>query len=163
VKAFFLSLIITFSAIVASLSIKAQTKDELREEYRKERRAMMREMMKMLKQEQKDIMKEFDQDMNPFDNLKRLQGQSKRAIRVTQSREIDGSISIMIHMDKKNSNVDISTKDNIISIKSVSEKTGSTTFNQSSFSQRITIPPNYMAKPPVQFDGGIKISLVRKK
>ena len=141
----------------------SQTREEIRAEYRKERRAMMREMMKMLKQDQNEILKEFDQQMDPFDNIARLRKGSRSRIRVTQSRELDGSIAVIVHLNKKDANIDISTKDNVITIKSINKNSNSTSRKTSHFSQRISIPSGYIAKDPVQVNEGIKISLVRKK
>jgi hypothetical protein len=141
----------------------SQTSEEIRGEYRKERRAMMQEMMKMLNQDQSDILKSFDQQIDPFENIERLRRNARNRMRITQSREQDGSISIIIHLKKKNTNIDISTKENIITVKSVEEVKTDKKQRNSHFSQSISIPPGYVAKEPVQTKEGLKISLVRKK
>lgn len=141
----------------------SQTSEEIRAEYRRERRAMMQEMMKMLKQDPSDILKDFDQQADPFEHIERLREKSRNRIRVTQSREIDGSISIIIHLNKKNANIDISTKDNIITIKSTQNAKTNNTKQVSHFSQSISIPPGYTQKEPTQVKEGLKISLIKKK
>lgn len=163
--------LLTFALLLISFSSFSQTRDEIIEEFRQERSKMMKEIMKMFKDD--DFMQDdfFGSDMHPFDNIERLKKIGGENIAIEERSEKDGSISIIITPKSKDISIDISTENNLITIKTetrveetTKDKDNSLTSMSSSRSQRsIAIPNGFKALGPQKEGKGIKISLVPVK
>jgi HSP20 family molecular chaperone IbpA len=156
--------ILIISLLFVSTICQAQTREEILEEFRKERQEMMSEILEIF---QSDSMGEafFDDDMNPFDNIKKLRDRSN--VTVEEKHEDNGSISVLITPKSDQIELDIQTKHNMITIKSetkIEEESlsGGSSFknvSSSSYSQSISIPQGYIAESPVTDGRGLKIVL----
>ncbi|MBD65833.1 MAG: hypothetical protein CME62_11540 [Halobacteriovoraceae bacterium] len=155
--------------MIFSLTAFAQTREELIQEYMKERNKMMREIMDMFNEDLDTMMEDdfFEKDVNSFFSDKSFLGGSQ-SVTVEQNYEKDGSISVIITPKDKNIQLDISTENNMITIKSETKivdensQAGNTfkSMSTSSMTKSIAIPRGYTAKAPTQEGEGIKISLV---
>lgn len=155
-----------FLLLISQLSY-GQTRDEIIEEFRRERAKMMQEIMKMFKDDSFMNDDFFGEDMHPFDNIERLKKLRGDNVAIEEKNEKDGSISITITPKNKDINLDISTDNNMITIKTetkvketVDEEGNTFSSMSSSQSMRsISIPEGFEAMPPEQVGDGIKISL----
>ena len=145
----------------------AQTRDEIIEEFRREREKMMKEIMKMFKDDSFMNDDFFGEDMHPFDNIERLKKLRGDNVAIEEKNEKDGSISITITPKNKDINLDISTENNMITIKTETkvketvDEEGNTysSMSSSSSTRSIAIPEGFEAMAPKQVGEGILISL----
>lgn len=153
--------------LIVSQSSYAQTRDELIQEYMKERSKMMQEIMKMFKDDSLMSDDFFGEDMHPFDNIERLKKLRGDNVAIEEKNEKDGSISITITPKNKDINLDISTENNRITIKTETkvketvDEEGNTfsSMSSSTSTRSIAIPDGFQAMPPKQVGDGIVISL----
>jgi hypothetical protein len=141
-----------------SFNLLAQTRDETLKQFMQERKIMMQQMMQLL---QDDFDNDFFSDeADPFFGGSSFKGKGK-SIELEEKYEDDGSISIIITPKKENMNLDITTDNNMIVIKSeVTKGNKGSQFSSSKFSQSISTPNGYTAHSPVAHGKGVKISLV---
>lgn len=158
--------LILFLLVVSNVSF-AQTREDLIEEFLKERSQMMKGIMKMFDDDEFLDNDFFADDMHPFDNIERLKKLRGDNVSIEETNEKDGSISIMITPKNKDINLDISTDNNRVTIKTetkvketVDEEGNSRTMISNSSSTRsLSIPEGFEAMPPTQVGEGIKITL----
>lgn len=158
--------------LVGSTFAGAQTREELLEEYRKERNKMMSEILKIFNQDMNSMMDDdfFSDDVDSFFDKRSFTGGSSEVV-IEQKYEEDGSIAIVIIPQNKHVQLDISTDNNMITVKSETkvieeneeDSSRFKSFSSSSMSRSISIPQGYTAKQPVAHGKGIKISLIPSK
>ena len=156
-------LILLFT-LVLSLNVYSQTREELIEEFKRERAKMMKEIQKMFQDDFSGGDSFFDDsDLDSLFDQRSFSGGSSN-VKVEQKYEEDGSISILITPQNENVSLDISTKNNMITIKSemTIEQKGkrSKGISSSSFSKSVSIPSGYKAQNPTQVGKSIKIALI---
>jgi hypothetical protein len=173
--------IVSFFFLIFSFSVNAQNSNQMRsdkekmmEEFMKSRKQMMDTMLDAFG---KDDFFEDDMDDDFFksilgDRFKTLRtGFGGNLVTVNQVRNSDGTIDVFIKPKDKSVQVDIETKGQMIIVKGKqsekienTNKSGtSSSMNQSSFSNSISIPFGYVAGSPVAVEDQIKITLTRKK
>lgn len=156
-----------FVLLIFSHLSHAQTREELIQEYMKERTKMMSEIMKMFKESSFATDDFFKDDMHPFDNIERLKKMRGDNVTIEEKNEKDGSISVTITPKDKSTQLDISTDNNRITIKTetkvketVDEEGNSfTSMSSSSSTRSISIPDGFQAMAPKQVGSGILITL----
>ena len=162
--------LIFFLLSLSSLAF-GQTQDQVNERIREIRSRMMEEMNKMFDDDSFMSDDFFGSNMHPFDNINRLKRSGGQNVTIEEKNEKDGSISVLITPQNKNVSLDISTENNLITIKTETkieethEESGNTSRSMSaSRSQRsIQIPRGFRALSPKQEGKSIKITLTPEK
>lgn len=137
--------------------------NEIIEKFLNQRKKMMESLMKAFDDD--DFFKEdFFSDKDLFDSFKfkGFQGQGDN-VKIEEVMEKDGTISLFITPLNKDTNLDINTDAQSITIKSSTKKEEGNSMSQSSFSKMISIPEGYTATPPTKDGDRIKIGLVPSK
>jgi HSP20 family molecular chaperone IbpA len=164
----YMKVLFILCTFILSLNVYAQSREEIIEEFMRERSKMMEEIQKMFQDDFSGGDSFFgDSDIDSLFDQRSFSGGSSD-VKVEQKYEEDGSISILITPQSKNVNLDINTKDNMVTIKGetqvVQEDEGSGSrskvISKSSFSKSVSIPSGYKAQNPKQEGKSIKISLL---
>jgi HSP20 family molecular chaperone IbpA len=160
-----MKLYLLVSIILTANLCHAQTREEILEEFRKERQEMMSEILGMFQSDSFGDSFFGDDEANPFDNIKKLRNRSN--VTVEERHEDNGNISVLITPKSDKIELDIQTKNNMITIKSETKieeesSSGGNSFkniSSSSFSQSISIPQGYIAESPIASGKGLQITL----
>lgn len=165
--------LITTLLFTATPAFAQNSHDEIIQKFLEQRKRMMEDIMKAFEDDEffKDDF--FQNDF--FDSLKKhglggfkgFQGGGNN-VSVEERMESDGTISVIITPKDENTQLDIVTGEDRITIKSetkVKEENvqGQSSFNSMStrsFTKSIAIPQGYSAKSPEKVGKSIKISLV---
>lgn len=149
-------------SFLISSTLFAQTREELIEEYRREHLKMMQEIVKMFN-EDAVVGDDFFGDIDPFTNIERLRAARGENVTIEEKQLENGFIEITIIPKDKNTALDISTDNGMLTVKSEQrveeEQEGSKSMSMSSFTRTISIPSGYSASAPEAVDKGVKITL----